>query len=104
MSKGIDFEFNDEKFPSLSAEYLNNVLDTIKQLGSQLSEAVNTLNTTVQAVNSINLQLSDGVGGYLVQTTAPTNTKMLWINPTDSLTKYYNPTSGQWEYIGSVWY
>lgn len=39
-----------------------------------------------------------------VGATAPSNTKLLWVDTTSgSVLKYYNPTTGEWTAVDAVW-
>lgn len=53
----------------------------------------------VPANNGDAVELASGSGGYYVGTTAPSNTKLLWIK--DGVMKYYNGSS--WANVQSVW-
>lgn len=52
--------------------------------------------------NAIKIGGSSG-GGYVASATAPTNLKMLWLDTSNGILKYYNTTSSSWVPIKSVW-
>lgn len=81
-----------------------NIKEAIVELKQYMIWYNNAFSNMKDKINSIEEQLSDGVGGYLVTDTAPSNTKMLWIDSSNGgAMKYYNSENGEWTYVPSIY-
>lgn len=62
---------------------------------------INRIDYAINSTANNNSRLRDLTGyGFVVSSTAPVRTDVLWIDSSTSICKYYNATTNQWTPIG----
>lgn len=87
---------NDDMINYYNRTEISNILSNYYNK-TEINNAINNINNSITNINNT---LVYGVGGYVVQSTAPTNTKLLWIDTTGVI-RYFNESS--WQCVKSVY-
>lgn len=87
---------NDDMINYYNRSEINSIISNYYNR-SEINNAINNINNNITNINNT---LVNGVGGYVVQSHAPANTKLLWIDTTGVI-RYFDGSS--WQYVKSVY-